>query len=661
MQLSKVVCVFLPVVIILSSGCRYGNGEKSTSEYKKNDTYIAGQDSQEYMYFNNRQLSGENENSVFWSSLTSDYISVIDKDRHTLSPLCDKTDCLHYNETDPNKKKQCNAYIGVHKSLVYCSDRLYYDNVGEYTDKDGNKGVTAEIFSEKADGTDRKELFEFKDIVITWFRIHRGYLYYLTADHFAENDQTGKVALYRVPLNGKEADAKELIPFYEYGEWGKNIILRDGAFYGNSIYMCLDYKEMTNEELADDKATVDLTIDDRHEIKFDLESKTWTDLNEKTSHKITMPMFINNKLVYSAASEGGNNVFYECDLDGSNEREVLTVSAEKDLSFRTDGKSLISVPEGELGSQWNETKITVYDSDYRPAAVYDTKGTSVESTFCSMCVEDLFFFIKTDAFDPDFGEYYTVDRRTLNDGDIAQPVLSYEKENNKTSKTDSSQAASSSNDSDTRSTSANSSTVSKNNSKFATSSVTENITEDQYRSAADEALQLFAEEYYVENMDEQIDGDITVSVVNSEIEGKFVQLLDVQFVTEDQSFEYKLTTNDFSLYEKNIFPRTASSESINAEDGVHYFKVSDVYTPQEKVISNKKAIEIALEDLGLENSFKTHTDILQSGTQCNKHFNDVSVFDYYVVKFSTKTDAYEYHIDSHTGEIVDKTITAVEK
>lgn len=419
------------IAVMLLSGCSNIfdkesnlNNTRSDIEIKTNvslkdidysDTYVSGQDSQEYLYGFNATGVGETDNSIFLSSITTDFIYVLDKETLNYKLLCDKPDCLHDEESDPKKKEDCRAYTGGKDSFVYYGNRLYYNNMGEYKDPDGNKGITENIYSVKTDGSDKRLIFSIKDISLLWFKVHRGYIYYMTTSFDREGIAMGKAALYRIPLDGKEKDSEELIPFYNYGRIWENYNVYDAQFYGNFLYINMFYMPSDSDESHNAEEKL-------YEIKYNLETGEWVDLNEKVEHEIFNPNFVGGKIVYCDYVDGAKTQdVYECGLNGENEHKVLTVdSCNSQLAF--DGKHFISMVSVYEDEENPSPTITYYDQNYDVVGVYEVP---FDVGMAQVIGENIIEFKKIDEEKGKLNEIYLVDVSNYSEGDMLKPQLVY--------------------------------------------------------------------------------------------------------------------------------------------------------------------------------------------------------------------------------------------
>lgn len=154
------------------------------------------------------------------------YLSFMDKVSGKVVPLCNKAECMHYNESYYNK--ECNAYFdsSFHlEFLQYYDGYLYtlaYDGEGYvYLYKISEDGSSREkymtLYKQELSGVNGMTEYRFPEICI-----HRGYVYYTIP--FAEYPK-----LYRIKLGG---DTNEVL-FELKGERGNMYRIRP---YGDFVF-----------------------------------------------------------------------------------------------------------------------------------------------------------------------------------------------------------------------------------------------------------------------------------------------------------------------------------------------------------------------------------------------------------------------------------------
>ena len=75
------------------------------------DTYVEGSDYQYMQLESKRFFMKQSQGSKGLYVLHGNYIYFLDESSDTILPLCNKADCLHDKETDPEKYSYCNACV----------------------------------------------------------------------------------------------------------------------------------------------------------------------------------------------------------------------------------------------------------------------------------------------------------------------------------------------------------------------------------------------------------------------------------------------------------------------------------------------------------------------------------------------------------------------
>lgn len=133
----------------------------------------------------------ESEEGLFF--IVGDYLFFCDAGSMEGKPLCFKPECLHNDETDPEKVPDCDAFLGPYNDgsfsgsyVGYFQNRIYVTSLNKNTQK-------RELVRMEKDGSGRETLLSDLSMVdINNIRMHRGVLYYFTssvnADGKAETD-----------------------------------------------------------------------------------------------------------------------------------------------------------------------------------------------------------------------------------------------------------------------------------------------------------------------------------------------------------------------------------------------------------------------------------------------------------------------------------------
>ena len=142
-----------------------------------------------------------------------------------LISLCDKVNCNHYKETDPERVPECDSFIGnVPKPFVGVSGEKLYATI-----KDTDTS-TVQLVEMNLDGSGRKIcISDCSQIDTALIRIHRGILYY----PYTSYDLDGKVThnIEAMSLMTKDHQKRTVFSTTE-----PDIIFSQIVPYGNNVY-----------------------------------------------------------------------------------------------------------------------------------------------------------------------------------------------------------------------------------------------------------------------------------------------------------------------------------------------------------------------------------------------------------------------------------------
>lgn len=110
--------------------------------------------------------------------LAGHFLFYADPELQQIAPLCNKPNCLHYNEPDDEKLIQCNAFVEGY-FLGWQQDSLYV--VGRPLTKEAIPLDKTSLIRLAPDGSKREILFQFSSSVST-IALHNGYLYEVRND-----------------------------------------------------------------------------------------------------------------------------------------------------------------------------------------------------------------------------------------------------------------------------------------------------------------------------------------------------------------------------------------------------------------------------------------------------------------------------------------------
>lgn len=332
----KTLCLLCILSIcVLFNGCG-----KDKIQYK--DTYVPGQDFQ-YMYYGETYEFGLSmaETDDAYYKLLDDYIYYVDKKNMKAVPLCGKSDCMHAKESSSHRTN-CNAYIRSEDGYM----NLYKDNLYVRTmEYDKEEQIHYSVFyAISLDGSRRNKVCEIKKDTIGFWMIHRGRLYYTVKD---KNEQ---ISLKAIDLK-KKASPKTVY-------CAKDIFNSDPAellAYGNNIYLYIGGYSKKLDFLSDDNDD-DVSAKERKQQKqemwknyenkwicYNITNQKVTELFSKQKDKDGVTRFLVQRIAfwqdklyfsYSDLEKKKDDVIYESNLDGSNEKKWKGM--DKEAIFTTD-------------------------------------------------------------------------------------------------------------------------------------------------------------------------------------------------------------------------------------------------------------------------------------------------------------------------------------
>lgn len=218
-------CIALICVLaILFTGCA------ARPSYPSDDAYHIETDDQYSLHVQGGfRTFAESEDGYFFGLTLygNHFLFYTDKETLQTLPVCNKPNCLHYEETDEERRKLCGAFFmgdRFYPTVLYNDGRLLIPI------RVGTTGIRLESFS--TDGAERKEILSIQGIPpSSAVSAHRGYLYYTRSEY--TEDMELCLFLLRRSLNSE--NAKEEVLFkVQAEETGDNIY--DVFGYGNNVY-----------------------------------------------------------------------------------------------------------------------------------------------------------------------------------------------------------------------------------------------------------------------------------------------------------------------------------------------------------------------------------------------------------------------------------------
>ena len=260
------------------------------------DRYIEGYDTQ---YFQLSMINKEAklQNSSVGCILYHDrFLYQFDQKNHIIMPLCSQPNCLHDQETDPEKLEQCRAYLGEAMNEAYLSVQLYNKNVYVFFEKAIDSGRYACLYRVSEDGSNKELIFKQLDMSVDLPIIHRGYLYFHGQSYSVDSSGISSGSgIFRVNVNDRTAKLESV----KQSEANTGYGFMNA--YGKYVY-----------------------FDEGNLFAYNTEDGSITDCGENYGNYA----FFNGKLLYQTynADEGSSFIspVIRAELDNSNPEEMLT-------------------------------------------------------------------------------------------------------------------------------------------------------------------------------------------------------------------------------------------------------------------------------------------------------------------------------------------------
>ena len=328
-KMKRLFSTLFLIFVALFTGC-------SSGEAVTGDSYYFETDDQYYIKkfpTDIATIAKSKDGYYFFGGPDYNYLYYMDNASMKPVLLCNKPNCLHYNETDSNKVSECNAYFCPHGNLFYYKSSLYV--IGQTSQADSSEA----LFQVSLDGAKRKKLVTFKNYVYNMI-IHRGSIYYIVNDSASQDTSSSvsKSILYRIHLNDT-AKAPELLFECE----GVSSILDNLLGYGDSLYFRHDFFE--DEDMETEKQSI---------YRIDYSGKCESIIDDACHF-----VFYQNTIIYSDT----DMQVYNCGLDGSKVQKMnglagFPMGVDKNYIYLSTGgkdERIISAYD------WNANEVSSYD------------------------------------------------------------------------------------------------------------------------------------------------------------------------------------------------------------------------------------------------------------------------------------------------------------
>ena len=302
---------------------------------EEESSYKIGEDYQ-YPYFSQSGVQIAKTEDGYYC-LNNSFIYYIDGKTMKANPICSKAECMHETETEEERRIKCNAYT-TSNQIQYYKGNLY---VQETELLENNKNI--EVFYRiSSDGSTKEKLFQIKNINLSGWAVHRGYIYFTTAQYIPEKNEVdpGETQTYcrinRIPVDG--AKKEEVV--YECKE----------IKYNGEIYVPFLYKEHLYVEVFgtyEDRTAAD--VEDRKKLCFEkmlqynIEDGTHSYIEADQESVVSAVNIFRGKLLFYGYhyeyDDKRNCQYYIADLDGSIRKKIFKTKEPSDR-YITDGTYL---------------------------------------------------------------------------------------------------------------------------------------------------------------------------------------------------------------------------------------------------------------------------------------------------------------------------------
>ena len=374
------------IFICTITSCSFANSwNKSTT--------LLGQDDQYYFAKENASVPAMAESEdgyYFFSGPELSYLFFMDKKTMKVQVLCNKPDCLHYDEPDPSKKANCNAFFNItNANMIYYNGNLYV------LDSFGSAG----LYQVSPDGTRKKRIYNFKDPLSSLI-IHRGYIYYTTAETLEMSDmqveKETKSQVYRLDLSNL-GKGPELL----YQIEGYNAYISQLTGFENIVYF--QYNYCSDNLLQDDNSAI---------MSYDISNKKINEIKTDAGRYA----ICGDYMVYYWKGK-----IYRCGMDG-----IGSICLDQAIGFPISSEKYILTDTIANGP--SKRKLMVYDLDGNEITSVDI-STFQSANFIYGCVGNLVFIPDNSSQQNEFGpilSLWTIDLNDINTGAALAPKKIFE-------------------------------------------------------------------------------------------------------------------------------------------------------------------------------------------------------------------------------------------
>lgn len=345
-------------------------------------------------------------------------------DKETLDPVivCNKPNCRHNLETDPEKKAECNAYVedGI-PNLMYYDHHLYYIA----TVRPEPRKVVYYLRKLALDGTFIEDVYQFP----AWpaaLIMHRGYIYYSYGDYDAQ-EMGGVYTTFRLARASLTDKKEQVLHTNEYLSPYISSITAAGKYV---------YFESTGYTVTGDQ--FDPTTGDGMIFKyycFNTQTESITEMEGKEGATPSQPAITKDSLIryfwYFNYEDERNRVLYRSDLEGQGLEEVFKVDPTV-YSILWDG-TYFYVDNNQMITNARKEDVTrtiqVYTPDFELLTSFDftdVDGEDLSKTMNStLKISDDYLFTVDRASDFQAASFYYIDKSEIASGKVSPHKVTF--------------------------------------------------------------------------------------------------------------------------------------------------------------------------------------------------------------------------------------------
>lgn len=350
------------------------------------------------------------------------YLYYTDKEEMKPVVVCNKPNCLHNMETDPEKKAECNAYVeeGIY-NLMYYDQHLYFIA----TVRPEPQKVVYYLRKLALDGTFIEDVYQFPAWPASLI-MHRGYIYYSYGDYDPQ-EMGGVYTSFRLARASLSDKKEEVLYTNESLSPYVNTIMAAGKY----VYFDSTGYTVTGDQF--DPTTGDGMVSEYY--CFDTKTKSLTEMDGMEGANPSIPVITADSLIrrfwFFNYEDERNRVLYRSNLEGQGLEEVFTVDPTTFHLF-WDGTYFYveNWPMIVNAQKENITRtIQVYTSDFEPVTSFDftnVDGEDLSQTMTSSfkMSDDIIFTVERGSNYPADSFYY-IDKREIASGKVSAHKVTF--------------------------------------------------------------------------------------------------------------------------------------------------------------------------------------------------------------------------------------------